>query len=293
MKNNNKKEYGIILIGHVSKDIIIAGGRTTKTLGGAVYYSSIAARRSGAEVLVITKLAENDMNLLEAFTKENIKFVPLTSQETTSIENIYYTKDMDRRKVTLLSQAEPFALKDIPDYDTGVYHLAGLFRGEIPETLIEPLSRRAKVALDIQGILRGSENGKLLFKDWENKQDLLPFITYLKTDTAEAEIVTGLTDRTKAAEYLYSMGAKEIMITHSSGVLLYNGTKFYHAPFTPSNLSGRTGRGDTCFASYLAYRLNHGIEESLNYAAALTSIKMEKPGAFHGTIIDVLARINS
>ena len=286
-----KKSYNILLIGHVSKDIIIVKDRTTKALGGAVYYSSIAAKRTGANVLVVTKIAQSDLDILKEFDNENIDYLPLNSAQTTSIENIYYTEDLDRRKVTLISRADPFRLEDIPQYKTDIYHLAGLFYGEIPETLIHPLSERGKVALDIQGILRRSENGKLLFKDWEQKHNLLPYITYLKTDTAEAEIITGTKDRSKAAEILFNLGAKEIMITHSSEVILYDGDKIYRAPFNASNLSGRTGRGDTCFASYLAYRLNHNIQESLDYAAALTSIKMEKPGPFRGTVKDVLSRL--
>ena len=85
-------------------------------------------------------------------------------------------------------------------------------------------------------------------------------------------------------------GAREVMITHASEVILDQGERVVRVPFNPSNLSGRTGRGDTCFASYMCWRLNHGIEESLRYAAALTSIKMEKPGPFSGTMEDVLAR---
>ena len=81
------------------------------------------------------------------------------------------------------------------------------------------------------------------------------------------------------------------MITHASEVLVYNGKELFAAPFNPSKLSGRTGRGDTCFAAYMTRRLNHGIEESLLYAAALTSIKMEKPGPFRGTIAEVLQRM--
>ena len=72
---------------------------------------------------------------------------------------------------------------------------------------------------------------------------------------------------------------------------IFAGGILYSAPFNPSNLSGRTGRGDTCFASYMTWRLNHGIEESLRYAATLTSIKMEKPGPFQGTIAEVLERM--
>jgi len=83
------------------------------------------------------------------------------------------------------------------------------------------------------------------------------------------------------------------MITHSSEVILYNGKRMFRAPFNPGNLSGRTGRGDTCFISYVSWRLTHGIEESLRYAAALTSIKMEKPGPFLGTQEEVLARMKT
>ena len=83
------------------------------------------------------------------------------------------------------------------------------------------------------------------------------------------------------------------MITHSSEVLVYDGRELRAAPFTPANLSGRTGRGDTCFGSYLARRLTHGVEESLAFAAALTSLKMETPGPFTGTVEQVLSRMRA
>ena len=57
------------------------------------------------------------------------------------------------------------------------------------------------------------------------------------------------------------------------------------------HLSGRTGRGDTCMASYLARRLREGPEESLRFAAALTSMKLEQAGPFSGTEQDVQERM--
>jgi sugar/nucleoside kinase (ribokinase family) len=82
------------------------------------------------------------------------------------------------------------------------------------------------------------------------------------------------------------------MVTHHTEVIVCSSNQIYRAPFSPANLSGRTGRGDTCFASYLAWRLNHGIQESVEYAAALTSIKMESPGPFHGTRDEVEKRMH-
>ena len=119
----------------------------------------------------------------------------------------------------------------------------------------------------------------------------LPCVTYLKADSLESRVITGSEDRHEAAEILYGWGAREVMITHSEDVIVYDGNKAYSAPFNPSNLSGRTGRGDTCFGSYMAWRLNHGIEDSLRYAAALTSIKMENPGPFQGTLNEVRKRM--
>ncbi len=283
--------YDIIMVGHVSKDIIVYLGEEERLLGGAVVHSSAAAARSGMRVLVITKAAAKDRPLLELFDKLGAESRIVESPSTTSIENIYESEDRERRKVTLLSQADPFRLEELTESEGRLYHLAGLFVGEIPDSIIQPLSRRAPVAIDAQGLLRRNEKGRLEFRDWAEKERLLPFVTYLKTDAAEAEILTGTGDREAAARRLADWGASEVMVTHNTEVIVYDGGEVHRAPFTPANLSGRTGRGDTCFASYLAWRFSHGVQESIEYAAALTSIKMEHPGPFGGRIEEVLERV--
>ena len=285
------EDYDIIMVGHVSKDIIIFLGAEERLLGGAVVHSSAAAARSGMRVLVITKAAAADRPLLELFGELGAESRILESPSTTSIENIYESEDRERRRVRLISQADPFRLEELTGPEGRLYHLAGLFFGEIPDAVIEPLSLRAPVAIDAQGLLRRSEQGRLEFRDWPNKERLLPFVTYLKTDAAEAEILTGTGDREAAARQLADWGATEVMVTHNTEVIVYDGREVHRAPFTPANLSGRTGRGDTCFASYLAWRFSHGVQESVEYAAALTSIKMEQPGPFAGRIEEVVERV--
>ncbi len=97
--------------------------------------------------------------------------------------------------------------------------------GEIPNTLIEYLHPKGKIALDMQAMLRSSENAEMEFKDWAEKEQYLPMVTYLKADSLESEVTTGTTDREKAAILLHGWGAKEVMITHSSEVIVYNGKK--------------------------------------------------------------------
>jgi sugar/nucleoside kinase (ribokinase family) len=200
---------------------------------------------------------------------------------------------VDHRKVRLLCQADPFSPKDIPDMEAGIYSLSGLFVDEIPDALIVHLALKGAIALDLQAKLRHSEAGTFAFKDWPGKEKCLPLVTYLKADNLEAEVATGTSDREEAARIFHRLGAGEVMVTHSAEVILYDGKQMLRAPFDPENLSGRTGRGDTCFVSYLCWRRTHGIEESLRYAAALTSLKMETPGPFLGTQEEVLARMKS
>ncbi len=284
--------YDIIIIGHVTSDILVYKGEASGFIGGGAYFSAFAARRSDVRFCVITKLAPKDFGILDGLKKDGIEVTAIPSLRTTSIENVFETDDVDRRKVRLLSQADPFHPADIPA-EAKIYSLAGLFVGEFPDSLIVHLARKGEVALDLQAKLRYSEAGTFAFKDWPDKEKFLPLVTYLKADSLESEVATGTSDREEAAGILHRLGAKEVMITHSSEVILYNGEKMFRAPFNPDNLSGRTGRGDTCFISYVCWRRTHGIEESLRYAAALTSLKMEKPGPFLGTREEVLARMKT
>jgi len=140
-------------------------------------------------------------------------------------------------------------------------------------------------------MLRWAENGGMVYHDWKAKKELLPYVRFLKTDAAEAEILTGLTNRAEAAKVLYGWGAKEVLITHNTEVLVYDGREIYTCPIKARNLSGRTGRGDTTFACYINERLTRDIPAALQTAAALVSLKMETPGPYMGTRADVEAYI--
>jgi len=283
----------LLIAGHVTHDQLVDRGRESWFTGGGAFFASSAARRTGASVLTLTRLAAADLPLLEPLRAEGAEVRAVPGERTTSIRNVFETADLDRRQVSLLAQAEPFLLEDFPRVEASACLLTGLFRGEFPDELLEPLSARWPLALDLQGVLRTSSLGVFSWQDWPVKRRLLPLVRFLKADALEAEVIAGTADRAGAARLLNRWGAAEVMITHAGEVLVYDGRRLHAAPFAPANLSGRTGRGDTCFGSYLARRLTHGVEESLAWAAALTSLKMETPGPFRGTAEQVQARMKA
>lgn len=280
--------YDLIVFGHVSKDENITLGEVEHAIGGAVVYGSIAVRCVGARVLAVTKLRQSDETALEVFSRHNVPVIARPSARTTSIRNTYHTADRERRTCAALSQADPFTVDDVPEDATArCWYLGGLMRGEFPESFLRAVAARGPIAVDMQGFLRVNEGGAMTFHDWPPKRELIPLIHYLKVDAAEAETLTGLADRDRAARTLCDWGAREVVLTHNTEVLVCAEGQLHRAPFTSRNLSGRTGRGDTCFASYCFRRFNHGPEEACRFAAALTSLKMEAPGPFAGDAADV------
>jgi sugar/nucleoside kinase (ribokinase family) len=277
--------YDLLIMGAISKDIIITPEDTEYSIGGAVVYSAVAAKHLGAKLLAVTKLHPDDRSALEIFDRYEVPYTIRESARTTSIENTYHTADRDRRTCIALGMADPFTLEDVPkDVTAAVYYLGGLMKGEFPEAFVLAMCQRGKVAIDAQGFMRVNENGPMVFRDWDNKREVIAAVHYLKTDHAEAETLTGEQDRHRAIEILASWGAQEVMLTHHSEVLVWSEGITHAAPFTAQNLSGRTGRGDTCFASYCYWRQKHSVEEACAFAAEVTSRKMERPGPFTGSV---------
>ena len=288
------KEYDTFIIGHLSIDEILdADGKGEFSVGGAVVYASYPAVMSGNRVGFFIKTDPKDKMIpyLLPVHYDDIYWAPSTTG-TTSIRNQFLDEFHERRITTAIAHASMIEASEIPtDISAKVYHLAGLIKGDFEDEMIKILSERGKVALDMQGYLRvaNAETGAMEYFDWEEKEKYLPYITYLKTDAAEAEIMTGLTDRKAAAQKMIDWGVKEAMITHHDEVLVYDGTTYYTCPLKPRSLAGRTGRGDTTFSAYITERQRKGIQEALDYATQLVSLKMETPGPFKGSRADVEA----
>ncbi len=285
----HSQQYDVLVIGPISLDHNIDyHGNERKEVGGAVVASGFAAARSGNRTAVFTKLNPTDADVSARFAGSGADLYWKFSAATCSIRNQYFTADKERRSCTSLGVCDPFRFAELPDVEVCIYHFAGLVYGDFDGALFAEAARHGKVAVDVQCLLRHVEPDRTMaFHDWAEKKKYLPFIDYLKTDAAEAEILTGLTDRAEAAKLLHKWGAREVLITHNTEVLVYDGKEIHICPIRARNLSGRTGRGDTAFAGYITERQRAGVQESLLYCTALVSLKMETPGPFQGNRKDV------
>jgi sugar/nucleoside kinase (ribokinase family) len=275
-----------MMIGHFAKDRLVVDGRSQIASGGGVYYGSIALRRLGVRVAVVTRLHADDFPRLDELKQEEVRFFATPAPETSGIENVYSSFDMERRICKPIGFAGPFQAGEIPSLTAHIYAVVSIIAGEVDLPLLKSLAGRGPLALDIQGFVRVREGEELVFRRWPEMEEGLSYVTYLKVDRAEAELLTGLTDMGAAARRLAEYGPSEVVLTQSSGVTVLADGEIYQAPFTPRSLAGRTGRGDTCFATYLGKRLSASPVEATRLAAAITSLKQEKPGPWRGTLAE-------
>ncbi len=280
-------DFDVLMIGNFAKDKLIVDGVEEIASGGGVYYGSVVVKRLGCKVAVITRLHPDDFDRLQELRDEGVEVFTTPAEGTSGIANYYQSADMERRICKPIGFGGEYLIEQIPDLSTKVIMLTPLFAGEIDLQLLHDLAKRAPVGLDIQGFIRVPVADGLDFRPWGEMEEGLRVVTYLKVDRAEAEFLTGIADLRKAAEKLHSMGPREIVLTESSGVTVFANGDFYTAPFNPRSLKGRTGRGDTCFSTYIAMRLSLDPAEACRWAGQVTSLKQEIPGPWKGSAEEV------
>ncbi|MBI5302150.1 MAG: hypothetical protein HY868_08440 [Chloroflexi bacterium] len=283
--------FDVLMFGHVAKDRNVVDGRGEIQSGGGVYFGSVVLRRLGLDVGVVTRLHPDDFPRLGELEREGIRVFASAASQTTGIENTYNSADMERRICKPLGFAGAIRVNEIPKTPARLYAITPIIAGEVELPVIVALAARGPVALDVQGFVRVHEGDALVFRHSDELNEGLRHVTYLKVDRAEAELLTGETDLALAAHKLRDLGPREIVLTQSSGVTVFANGQVHTAPFTPRSLAGRTGRGDTCFATYLGKRLSASAEEACRWAGAVTTLKQEISGPWRGSLADAQALI--
>ena len=291
---NTSDPYDVVCIGNYTKDTIITPSGTRYVDGGGSRYAAYAAVALGLKVALVTRLARDDIHVVARFVLDEIDCFPTYSPASTLMCLDYPTNNPDIRNLSVKSVAGSITTSDVEHLHFKSAVINSSLRGEVGLDVIRYIKGTdAFLAADMQGFVRVLQGENLVYAPWEEMEATLPFLDVLKSDAVEAEYLTGESDIFKAAKIYASMGAREIVLTHKNGLLVHADGKFYEFEFFPSCLDGRSGRGDTCIGTYTAMRLTKDPFEAGVWAAALTSLKMEKLGPFDRPVSDIEALIHA
>lgn len=281
----------ICCIGHITKDKIVTPNRTVYMAGGTSFYFSYAINQLPKDVTfsLVTAMDPTEKEPVEKMLKAGIDVSMNASRNTVFFENIYGA-NQNERKQRVLAKADPFTIQQLEHVDAKVFHLGSLLADDFPTEVVEYLSRKGKVSIDVQGYLREVRDEKVYPIDWKEKLKVLKHTYYLKVNETEMETITGLKDAHEAAKLIHAWGVTEVIITlGSEGSLVYVDDKFYEIPaYPPHEVVDATGCGDTYSAGYLYKRLQGATPtEAGKFAAAMCTIKLEHNGPFNRSIEDV------
>lgn len=293
--NADTGPFDIAFIGHICFDEVIPFRGTPRVApGSAVLCGALAAARVGKRVAVVTRMAPRDGSLLEPLRKNGVAVHVIPAAETTYVVTAHPSSDVDERRICHKANAGFFRLDDLPSLAAGRVHLAGISDREFDPAFIAGLQEEGRrVSADMQSFVRHLQpsSGDVDFRDVPGKEEIVRRLDAVKLDVVEARVLTGTGDLERAAGIIAAWGCPEVVITRADGVLALVEGKAFYEKFSNRSVAGRTGRGDTAFAAYLARRIDHDAPDALKFAAALASLKMETPGPFAGTLDDVLARM--
>lgn len=289
-----KKKYDVIYAGNYTKDTIITPDGIRVVDGGGMNYAANVGARLGIKAAVITRLAKEDQHVVDAIQLAGIDCYPFFSDYSTLMTLEYKTKDVDNRNLYVKSTAGTILPDYLDDFQAKAIAVSPSLRGEVEPDFFSILRERtdALLAVDVQGFVRVLRDETLVYEPWPEMPEVLKNLDILKSDAVEAEFLTGEIDIEKAAAIYAGMGVKEIVLTHTDGVLIYADAKNHHFQFHASSMAGRSGRGDTCMGSYVAKRLTLPPLEAGKWAAAATSLKVERVGVFNRPINEVEAFID-
>ena len=287
----------ICCIGHITLDKIVTPKTTTYMPGGTSYYFSYGIKhlKNAENYKLITALAPSEYKSVEDMRAQGIEVKVMPSRHTVYFEN-KYGMNQDERTQRVLAKADPFTVEELKDEQARFFHLGSLLSDDFSLDVVKFLSNKGILSVDAQGYLREVRGEKVYPVDWTEKKEALKYIDILKVNEHEAEVLTGYSDPKEAALKLAEWGVKEVLLTLGSmGSLIYAENKFYEIPaYPPKEVVDATGCGDTYAMGYL-YMRNQGAsyEEAGKFAAAVSTIKLEKSGPFSGTENDVWEIINN
>ena len=171
---NTAKFYDIAFIGHYTKDTIVSSSGIRVVDGGAFNYGANVATRMGLKVAAITRLAKEDFHVVEKLRQLYVDVFVNITPYSTCLRLEYPTSNVDERVIYVTSSAGPFTTAEVEKIQAKAIVIGASMRDEISLEVIEELAQKKTIlAADVQSFIRINDNGKLVPKEWLERDSIL------------------------------------------------------------------------------------------------------------------------
>jgi len=275
----------LLVVGTVAFDAIETPfGKTDKILGGAATYIGLAASQFEVDSAIISVVGDDfPQEYINLLTDRNIDISALeivkggkTFFWKGKYHNDLNTRDTLATELNTLADFNPVVPQDYNDADVV---MLGNLHPIIQQSVINQMKKRPKlIILDTMNFWMDNALNDLI--------EVIKHIDVITINDEEARQLTGEYSLVKAAQQIFTMGPKYVVIKKGEhGALLFNEDQIFFAPALPlEEVFDPTGAGDTFaggFSGYLAASGDSSFEnmkKAIIHGSNLASFSVEKFG---------------
>jgi sugar/nucleoside kinase (ribokinase family) len=248
----------IVVVGHLSRDLIIMPNTTKEALGGSTAYAMLAPSIGAFGAGIVTKVGtdfEQSYHDTLRSSGLNLSGLIIDGPKSTRFVNKY---DASGFRVQYVEAIAPSIRPDdfTEDHlEASIIHFSPLTSDEIDiECIHQARSSTALTSLDVQGYIRAvGKNGMVTPKEWSERDKILGQVDVVKFHEQELFTTVPAESELSAASRILSLGPRIVLVTHDQrGSVIYTRNAQVHIPLVLARaLVDTTGCGDTYTIGFL------------------------------------------
>ncbi len=275
----------LLIVGTVAFDAIETPfGKKEKIVGGAATYIALAASQFNVDSAIVSVVGDD-------FPKSYLEFLETKNIDTSGIQVIpngktffwsgKYYNDLNSRdtlatELNVLADFQPIVPENFLQPD---FLMLGNLHPSVQMEVIRQIPKKPKlVVLDTMNYWMNNA--------WDELMEVLKKIDVITINDEEARQLSGEYSLVKAAQKIFAMGPKYVVIKKGEhGALLFYDGKVFFAPALPlEEVFDPTGAGDTFAGGFIGYLAGthdisfENMKRGVIYGSNLASFNVEKFG---------------
>jgi len=277
----------IVVVGHLSRDLLITPDTKRESIGGGTAYAMIAPAIGALGAGIVSRVGSDfEQAYIDSLKSTGIDLSGFRTSDkfTTRFVNDY-DKDGNRTQRVEATASEIRAPDLLLQHlEANIIHFCPLLNEIHPSAIEAARSFGALVSLDVQGFTRKLAGEKVESTTWDNSDEILRFVDVVKCNETELEMVVGMKSEVSTATHILSLGPRIVLVTKGQkGSTIHTRNTQVDIPMVlGDSLLDQTGCGDTYTIGFLLEYMRTGdVKRAGLFGATCSSFNIENIGPYN------------
>ncbi|MHA2187089.1 MAG: carbohydrate kinase family protein [Candidatus Thorarchaeota archaeon] len=276
----------IVVVGHLSRDLLITPDMTRETLGGGTAYAMLAPALGALGSAIVTRVGQDFESEYMEILKSSV--LDLTGLRTSGLKSTRFINEYDKNgNCTQRVENQAPIIRGL-DYlsqhlHASIFHFCPLLQ-EVHVSCIEAARNTgAFISVDIQGYLRSLNGDNVIPTSWDDHEDVLGLVDFVKCDEDELALVHNAKSEVAAVTHILDLGPRIVAVTRNrKGATIYTKNRHIEIPLVlGARLVDSTGCGDTFAIGFLLEYMRTGdVTRAGLFGATCASFNIENVGPY-------------